>query len=175
MEKRIVLLSLLVFTLPFLARADDSGGPIVRRLDYVRFDTVAQCVEWGVSEGAINPDGEFIPREGASSKYSMHLETGMMTHDGQDGLLLSDGDAHDASRAFQALARLMAIYTDKWDGVSESSEGESPAEQTGSDSSLARIAQRHTARTLRHKNQITRIRAVAPESEGTIPAPLSLH
>jgi len=174
MEKRLVLLALLVFALPFLARADEAGGPIVRRLDYVRFDTTTQSVEWGVTEGTINRVGEFIPSEDATSTYSMQLETGKMTHEGQDGLL-SSSDANDASRAFRALSRLMAIYTDKWDGDGKSREGKSPEEETGSDPSLARIAQRHAARTTRHKNQITRIRAVAPAFKGASPAPLSLH
>lgn len=174
MEKRIVLLALLIFAIPFLACADEGGGPTVRRLDYVRFDTTTQSVEWGVTEGTVNGAGEFIPYKDATTKYSMQLETGKITHDGQDELL-SSSDANDASRAFQALSRLMAIYTDKWDGRDESPDADSPADETGSDPSLARIAQKHAARTSRRKNQITRIRAVAPAFTGTIPAPLSLH
>ena len=122
MKKRTALLPLgILITVYFvllgttlMVRAEDMHSPqSVHRLEYVHFDSVAQTVEWGVSEGSFNDAGVYVPNDSPLATYSMNLATGVMTHAGEDGQL-SHTDAVDAFRVFQALSQMMRGYTDHW-------------------------------------------------------------
>lgn len=174
---------LLSLSFPFLARAEDpQPPPRVHRLDYVHYDTVQHSVEWGVSEGTIAESGDFAPSHGGSATYSINLETGVMTHDGEDGVL-SPGETYDAFRVFRALSNMIAIYTENWNA-----DGVSGSEDSGREISVAKISQKpgaqarpsgrhrpyHAARSARASRAMA-TGALTPQASGVIRAPLTLH
>lgn len=84
-------------------------------MEFIHFDTATQSVEWGVSQGTVNEEGEFVAGQNAITTYSINLQTGEMKHDGQS-VQMRLNDSENASRVFEALALLMQSYTDRWDG-----------------------------------------------------------
>jgi hypothetical protein len=110
----------------FAARADDAvWAQKIHRLEYIHFNPVDHTVEWGISGGSINDAGEFVPSDAGISTYTINLSNGMMTHNGEDGVLSPDTTVN-VLRAFGGLSQLMQGYTENWEGVSPS-----PASTTG--------------------------------------------
>lgn len=129
MKMRLALLPIVFLSAMVLGRTEDRARPkSVLRLEYIHFDTVNQSIQWEVSTGTINEDGDFMPSQNATATYLINLRTGQMKHAGQDAQM-SLRDSDDASRVFQALALLMQSYTDRWDG---SGDPDTPAAQEDS-------------------------------------------
>lgn len=102
------------------ARADDAAWTQkIHRLDYIHFNPVEHTVEWGISSGALNDAGEFVPGDSEVSSYTINLTSGMMTHNGEDGVL-SPRAMMMALRELGGLSQLMQGYTENWEGVSPS-------------------------------------------------------
>jgi hypothetical protein len=115
MKKLLLILPLVFLNMILLGRAEDAEHkPRIHRLDYIHYDPVTQSVEWGVSAGTIDEAGEFMPTGTSIATYSMNLQTGTMTHNGENSAL-SPHDADVASRVFDALSGLMQVYTEGWD------------------------------------------------------------
>ena len=86
----------------------------LRRLEDIHFDIVNQSIEWKVSRGSVNEDGDFVST--SKARYSFNLQTGLANHDGEEGTM-SLGAFDGASRMFHALTLLMQSYTDRLDGT----------------------------------------------------------
>jgi len=152
MKKTLTLLPVVFWSLMLLAGAADvQPQPTVHRLEYIHYNTVAHSVEWGVSEGTMNDAGDFLPSETPVATYSMNLQSGIMTHDGEISRL-SPRDDYDAFRAFQALSMLMQVYTQSWDspGVPnvQQGSGDPDVQDSSGDISVSRISQSGSAMAL---------------------------
>ena len=119
--KTILTVSLMILLgSSIAARADDSvWAQKIHRLEYIHFNPVNHTVEWGISGGALNDAGEFVPGDSGISSYTINLTSGMMTHNGEDGVL-SPRATVTVLRAFGGLSQLMQGYTENWEGVSPS-------------------------------------------------------
>ena len=148
MKMRIALLSIfflstiLLSTLLIVQAEDLRPARGIHRLEYVHFDAETQTVKWEVSEGTIDDAGKFVRNDDSLTTYSINLETGVMTRDGEDGQL-SPGDANGAARAFRALALLMQDYTDHWDKPNDpdaqNSQQDNDDPEDGSAESISRV------------------------------------
>ena|SRR5579884_419309 len=126
MKFTILLFSLLFCGVITTARAQDTdSSPGVRRLDYIHFDTVNQSIQWGVTEGSLDDNGDFVPS--GTSTYSIDIKTGEMGRDGSDAPM-SPAQADDATRVFHALAQLMQTYTDRFSRTGSNPEKADPQE-----------------------------------------------
>jgi hypothetical protein len=139
--KTILAVSLMILLgSSIAARADDSvWAQKIHRLEYIHFNPVNHTVEWGISGGAINDAGEFVPGDSRISSYTINLTSGMMTHNGEDGVL-SPRAIVNVLREFGGLSQLMQGYTENWEGVSPSSA--SAAEDKDAESPDSRPASR---------------------------------
>jgi hypothetical protein len=119
--KTILAVSLMILLgSSIAARADDSvWTQKIHRLEYIHFNPVNHTVEWGISGGAINDAGEFVPGDSGVSTYTIDLTSGTMTHNGEDGVL-SPRATVNVLRMFGGLSQLMQGYTENWEGVSPS-------------------------------------------------------
>jgi hypothetical protein len=114
--KRGIFITLVLLAISIRSRAEDlKPPPSVRRMEYIRYQAATHSVEWGVSQGTITDDGKYLPPAGNNTVYSLDLESGELTHDGETAVM-SPGNAYAASLVFEGVARLMATYTDNLDG-----------------------------------------------------------
>src|SRR5258708_36543573 len=120
MKTAVAILFTIVLGSSIAARADDAvWAQKIHRLEYIHFNPVDHTVEWGISGGAINDAGDYIPSDSGVSTFTINLTSGLMTHNGDDGVL-SPRAIVSVIREFGGLSQLMQGYTENWEGVSPS-------------------------------------------------------
>ena len=126
-----VFLALMLWSLALRLRAEDlKPPPEVRRLEYIHYQAGAHVVCWGVSHGTVSEDGEYVQSGDKLGNYSLDLETGDMTRDGEHAAM-SPENAYAASLVFEGVSRLMATYTDGMDEAAHMDTQESGTTNSG--------------------------------------------
>lgn len=172
MRIRFALLPIVFSTAMLLGQAEDLAPQRrLLRLEYIHFDSANQSVEWGVSAGTINEEGEFVPNQNDLATYLINLQTGQMQHAGQD-VQMSRRDSVDAARVFDALALLMQSYTDRWNGsgaVDPSADRPASQEEIPTVRLYGIAAQCSVGHCPQSAGPGERVRAIPFEKENSIP------
>jgi hypothetical protein len=143
-----IFLALMLCSLALRLQAEDlKPPPEVRRLEYIHYRVGGHMVNWGVSTGTVNDNGDYVPTGDPLESYSLDLETGDMTRDGEHAM--STDDADSATLVFQGLSRLLATYTDGMDATTDMDSEESgktgpgDSAKAGANSAKQSVQHRH--------------------------------